>query len=81
MKDDENTKSTLLLWLNLLGWQVDVRRKGNRLSGVARHVAGDGSDFRVSGSAPTRDELAFQLFEAALQVIEGGSRRRPQLAA
>ena len=81
MADRETTKSTLLLWLNLLGWQVDVRRKGAELTGVARHVAPDGSTFRVSGSAATRDALAFQLFEAALQVIEGGSRRRPLLAA
>jgi hypothetical protein len=84
MADDETTTtttSTLLLWLNLLGWQVDVRRKGAELIGVARHVAPDGSTFRVSGSAETRDALAFKLFEAALQVIEGGSRRRPVLAA
>jgi hypothetical protein len=80
--DDDTTKSTLLLWLNLLGWQVDVRRKGDELIGVARHVAEDGSTFRVSGSAASRDALAFQLFEAALQMIEGGSRRRrPLLAA
>jgi hypothetical protein len=77
----ETTKSMLLLWLNLLGWQVDVRQKGDRLVGVARHVADDGSSFRVSGSATTRDELAFQLFEAVLRVIERGSRRRPLLAA
>lgn len=81
MADEETTKSTLLLWLNLLGWQVDVRRKGAELAGVARHVAADGSTFRVSGAAVTRDALAFQLFEAALQVIEGGSRRRHLLAA
>jgi hypothetical protein len=80
MADDE-PQSTLLLWLNLLGWQVDVRRKGADLIGVARHVAADGSIYRVSGGADTRDALAFQLFEAALQVIEGGSRRRPLLAA
>lgn len=77
----ETTKSTLLLWLNLLGWQVDVRQKGERLVGVARHVSDDGSSFRVSGSATTRDELAFQLFEAVLRVIEVGSRRRRLLAA
>jgi hypothetical protein len=81
MADEETTKSTLLLWLNLLGWQVDVRRKGAELTGVARHVAADGSTFRVSGTAATRDALAFQLFEAALRVIEVGSRRRPLLAA
>ena len=81
MTDDETTNSTLLLWLNLLGWQVDVKRKGDQLAGVARHIAADGSAYRVSGSAATRDALAFQLFEAALQMIEGGSRRRPLLAA
>jgi hypothetical protein len=78
---EDTTKSTLLLWLNLLGWQVDVRRKGDELTGVARHTAADGSTFRVSGSAATRDELAFQLFEAALQMLESGSRRRALLAA
>ncbi|MFL6069015.1 MAG: hypothetical protein ACJ74N_14925 [Gaiellaceae bacterium] len=78
---DDTAKSTLLLWLNLLGWQVDVKRKGDELIGVARHIAADGSTFRVSGSAATRDALAFQLFEAALQIIEGGSRRRHLLAA
>jgi hypothetical protein len=81
MADEKPTKSTLLLWLNLLGWQVDVRRKGAELIGVARHVAADGRTYRVSGSADTREALAFQLFEAALHVIEGGARRRPLLAA
>jgi len=81
MAEDDTTQSTLLLWLNLLGWQVDVRGKGDELIGVARHIAADGSTFRVSGSAATRDALAFQLFDAALQMIEGGSRRRHLLAA
>jgi hypothetical protein len=81
MTANETTKSTLLLWLNLLGWQVDVRQKGNRLVGVARHVSEDGSSFRVSGSAATRDELAYQLYDAVLQVIEVGSRRRSLIAA
>jgi hypothetical protein len=81
MADDDTTKSALLLWLNLLGWQVDVKRKGDELIGVARHITGDGSTFRVSGSAATRDALAFKLFEAALRMIEGGSRRRHLLAA
>jgi hypothetical protein len=81
MTANETTKPTLILWLNLLGWQVDVRQKGDRLVGVARHVSDDGSSFRVSGSAATRDELAFQLYEAVLQVIEVGSRRRSLIAA
>jgi len=78
---NENGKSILLLWLNLLGWQVDVRRKGEQLHGVAHHVAADGSSFRVSGRAATRDELAFKLFQAALRVVEGTAERRPLLAA
>jgi hypothetical protein len=77
----ENGKSTLLLWLNMLGWRIEVRRKGEELYGVARHVAADGSSFRVSGRGATRDELAFRLFEAALRVVEGSPHRRPLLAA
>jgi hypothetical protein len=81
--DSQDGKSILLLWLNLLGWQVEVKRVGNKLVGVARHCAADGTSFRVAGSAPTRDELAFRLFEAALKLAESRSERlrRPLLAA
>src|ERR1043166_3268771 len=78
---NDNGKSILLLWLSMLGWQVDVRRKGDELHGVSRHVAGDGSSFRVSGRGATRDELAFQLFQAALRVVEGSAERHAPLAA
>ena len=74
-------KSILHLWLNLLGWQVDVRQKGDHLVGVARHITADGSSVRVGGTAATRDELMFKLFEAALQLVEGGSSRSTLLAA
>jgi hypothetical protein len=79
----ENGKSVLLLWLNLLGWQVDVEHDGHNLVGVARHCAADGSTFRVASSAPTREELALQLFEAALKIVESRGRRvrRPLIAA
>jgi len=71
------------LWLNLLGWQVDVERDGDNLVGVARHCAEDGSTFRVGGCAPSRDELAFQLFAAAMKIVEARGQRlqRPLLAA
>jgi hypothetical protein len=81
MSGSENGKSILLLWLNMLGWQVDVRRTGDRLVGIARHVTPDGSSVRVSGSAATRDELAFRLFQAALRFVEDGSARHHPLAA
>ena len=83
MTSSQNGKSTLLLWLNLLGWQVEMKRVGNKLVGVARHCAADGSSFRVAGSALTHDDLAFRLFEAAMKILEsrGQHQRRSLLAA
>ena len=70
MISSQDRKSTLLMWLNLLGWQVEVRRAGDKLMGVARHCAADGSTVRVAGTAPTQDELALRLFEAAMKMVE-----------
>jgi hypothetical protein len=70
MTSSQNGKSTLLLWLNLLGWQIEVRRAGDKLMGVARHCAADGSTGRVADTAPTQDELALRLFEAVMKIIE-----------
>jgi hypothetical protein len=83
VSSSENGRSTLLLWLNLLGWQVEVERDGDNLVGVARHCAADGSTFRVGGCAPSRDELAYQLFAAAMKIVEARGQRlqRPLLAA
>jgi hypothetical protein len=79
----KNDRSILLVWLNLLGWQVEVERDGDNLAGVARHFAADGSTYRVGGCAPTSEELAFQLFEAAMKIVESSGQRlrRPLLAA
>jgi hypothetical protein len=79
----KNERSTLLVWLNLLGWQVEVGRDGDNLAGIARHYAADGSTYRVGACAPTREELIFQLFEAAMKIVEarGQRLRRPLLAA
>jgi hypothetical protein len=79
----KNERSILLVWLNLLGWQVEVGRDGGNFAGVARHFAADGSTYRVGGCAPTSEELAFQLFEAAMKIVEsrGQRLRRPALAA
>ena len=81
MSGNEHGKSILLLWLTMLGWQVDVRRRGEQLQGVARHVAADGSSFRVTGHGETQDELAFRLFQAAMRVVEDSTERRAPLAA
>ena len=43
----EKEKSILLLWLNLLGWQVHVEHTGSNLVGIARHCSAEGSSFRV----------------------------------
>jgi hypothetical protein len=79
----KNERSILLVWLNLLGWQVEVERDGDNVVGVARHFAADGSTYRVGACAPTREELTFQLFEAAMRIIEASGQRirRPLLAA
>ena len=83
MTSSQDGKSILLLWLNLLGWQVEVKRVGNKLVGVARHCGADGSSVRVAGSAPTSDELVLRLFEAAMKLVEARSERHrlPVLAA
>ena len=75
MPSSQDENSILLMWLNLLGWQVDVELDGDDLVGVARHVAGDGSTYRVGGCATTRDELAFQLFEAAMKIVDARGQR------
>ena len=79
----ENEKPILLMWLNLLGWQVHVEHTGSNLVGIARHCSAEGSSFRVDATAPTQQELALKLFEAALKIVEARGRRvrRPVLAA
>ena len=81
MTGSDDDKSILHLWLNLLGWQVDVREKGDSLVGVARHVTEGGASVKVGGTAATRDELMFRLFAAALQIVESGSSQSALLAA
>jgi hypothetical protein len=71
----KNERSILLVWLNLLGWQVELEHDGDNVVGIARHFAPDGSSFRVGACAKTRDELAFQLFEAALKIVESRGQR------
>jgi hypothetical protein len=82
MDSSRNGQPILLLWLNLLGWQIEVERDGDNLVGIARHLTADGSSVRVGGCARTRDELAFQLFQAAMKIVDAGRQHpRPSLAA
>src|SRR4051794_19889179 len=60
----------LFSWLNLLGWQIAVERDGDQFVGVARHCTAEGEALRVGGCARRPDELAFQLFDAALKMVE-----------
>src|SRR5215211_1722585 len=75
LSSSQNGRSTLLLWLNVPGWQVEVERDGEILAGVARHCTPDGSTFRVGASARTRDELALRLFEGAMKIVEARGQR------
>ena len=77
MTSSRDGQSILLMWLNLLGWQVELRQAGRRVAGVARHCAADGASFRVAGSGATRDEVALRLFEAAMKLLESRGERRP----
>lgn len=71
----------LLLWLRLLGWEVETAHDGRLLVGVASHLHDDGRTLRVGGCAPTEGELALQLFEHALRALEHARHRDRQPAA
>jgi hypothetical protein len=81
MVSNRKEQSILLLWLNLLGWQIEVERDGDSLVAVARHLTADGTSVRVGGCARTRDELAFQLFQAAMKIVEARGAQPRKLAA
>jgi hypothetical protein len=81
MDSSRNRQPILLLWLNLLGWQIEIEREGGNVVGVARHLTADGSSVRVGGCARTRDELAFLLFQAAMKIVEARSQKPRLLAA
>jgi hypothetical protein len=73
----------LFLWLNVIGWQVAVEPDGEQFVGLARHCTPAGESFRIGACARTKDELAYQLFDAAMKIVETRGRRpkRPLLAA
>ena len=71
----------LLLWLRLLGWEVETGHDGRFAVGVASHLHDDGRILRVGGCAPTEGELALQLFEHALRALEHSRQRDRQPAA
>ena len=83
MFGSQDETPTLFLWLNLIGWQVAVEPDGEQFVGLARHCTPTGESYRVGACARTQDELAFQLFEAAMKIVEADGRRpkRPLLAA
>jgi hypothetical protein len=71
----------LLLWLRLLGWEVETGHDGRFAVGVASHLHEDGRILRVGGCAPTEGELALQLFEHALRALEHTRQHDQQPAA
>ena len=72
----------LLLWLRLLGWQIETGRDDDYAVGVGTHFQADGDTLRVGACARTEGELALQLFEqAVLAYAQVGVRARRQLAA
>ena len=72
----------LLLWLRLLGWQLETGCDGEYTVGVGTHVRADGSTLRVGGCARSDGELALQLFEQAMLTYERAyDRAQRQLTA
>jgi len=66
----ETNGEILLLWLRLLGWQIESGRDGDYIVGVGTRFGGDGSTLRVGGCARSEGELALQLFEQAMLAYE-----------
>ena len=73
MAETERTEGAiLLLWLRLLGWQIEMGREGDYAVGVGSHFQADGGTLRVGGCARTEGELALQLFEQAMRRLAPG---------
>jgi hypothetical protein len=71
----------LLLWLRLLGWEVETAHDGRLAVGIASHLHDDGRTLRVGGCAPSDGELALQLFEHALRALDHTRHREQQPTA
>ncbi len=69
----ERSGQVLLVWLNLLGWEVELGESGKGIVGTARHCDREGQVHRVHGSARTLGEVSMQLFERAMWSLD---RRR-----
>jgi hypothetical protein len=71
---------TVLDWLVLMGWRVEVQEEDGRLHGIAtRHL--DGKALRVDALSDVADSLAWNLLEAATIELERHSERPRQVAA
>jgi hypothetical protein len=75
-------KQTVLEWLVLVGWQVDVSERDGRFAGSAsRRIGAD--TIRVTAESDSVDLLAWRLVEAATLELErhGAADRRAVVAA
>jgi hypothetical protein len=62
-------RQTVLDWLVLMGWNVEVKDGGGRLGGAAsRHL--HGKVVRVVAEGDTMDALAWSLVQAATTALE-----------
>lgn len=74
----ERSGQVLLLWLNLLGWEVELGQSGTGVVGSARHCDSEGRVHRVHGRAQTLGEVSMQLFERAMWTLD---QRRHQVGS
>jgi len=69
---------SLIGWLRLLGWQVELGQDGEVFVAVASGSDGVGGSLRVGACARTLADLDYQIFEAAFSRLD--SARRAQSA-
>jgi hypothetical protein len=58
--------TSVLGWLRLLGWQVEITRAGRRFVGTASRMTAAGDDLRVVRNGSAYRDVVSQLYRGAL---------------
>jgi hypothetical protein len=65
--------TSLLGWLELLGWRVEIEREGSRWAGVARLADSSAGERRVRGYAASHREVVSELYRGALHSLSSSA--------
>jgi hypothetical protein len=58
--------TSLLGWLRLIGWQVEITRSGRGWSGTASRVTPEGDELRVGHKGTAYRDVVSELYRGAL---------------